>query len=97
MPDTNRTDIEWLKKSQAEIKAEMRGGFESLANKLDLYNDRFETKENAQREYDKLNLEIKSRAVKEDVDEIQSTLVWLNRIVIGAVILAILGFVMTNT
>lgn len=97
MSDTNRTDIEWLKKSQAEIKAEMKGGFDSLAAKLDLYNERFETKDNANRQYSRLEAEIKSRAAKTDLDEIKGTLVWLNRIVIGAVVLAILGFVITNT
>lgn len=101
MTDPNATEIKWLKKSLDDLNKKFDRGFDSVNASIkeirDLYLDTFETKKDAKDKYEKLEAQLENKAAKEDVDEIKSTLVWLNRIVIGAVILAILGFVITNT
>lgn len=52
MTDGNgqKTDIEWLKDGQIRLEKAVK----ELGDKLDIYNEHFETKENAQREYKRI-------------------------------------------
>ncbi len=88
MQDKN-PDIAWLKKGLERIEHNVN----KLSDKLDMYIDRFETKENALLTYQRLEKEIECKADKEKVQKIQKLLDWAVLIVIGAVLTAVLATV----
>lgn len=97
-----------METSQKQLQKEMRIGFKEVNNRLDMYREHFETQENAERSRTRIWKKIKeienkrlkeimdTKANKEDLQKIEDFKTWVVRIVIGAVILAVLGLVISN-
>jgi len=96
MSKGNETDIEWLKQSFRNMRKEMNTGFQSINDKLDMYEQRFETKEHAREERERIEEEVEQKAEKEDlerVEKFQRKVIWL---VISTVVTAILATFIVN-
>lgn len=91
-PDAQQKEIEWLKESLIRIEKSVN----KMSDKFDMYNERFETKANSLRERERLQEQINNKADKEDVSSIQNSLAWITRLIIGLVVTAIIGLVLTN-
>jgi hypothetical protein len=89
---TEDPNINWLKDGLARIEKTVT----KLSDKLDMYIDRFQTKDDAGNEYRRLEQHIATKADKEDVQKIQESITWTARLIIGAVILAVLSLIGLN-
>ena len=80
-------DINYLTKEVEALKQTLTQGLNSINTKLEVMSDHYVKRE-------EMNEKIKP--LREDLDEVKANLTWGIRIVIGAVILAILGLVLIS-
>lgn len=114
MSNDEPTDIKWLKElfsemreSQKDLREEMRNGFTQINERLEMYQENFETKENATSRREAIHTEISKldneKASKEsvsvlmseidDINKLKNKIIWL---VLSTVIVAILALVITE-
>lgn len=95
------TDIEWLKKGFSELNRRVDKGFHDMSESLreirELYVNTFETKTDATKKFDRIDHELSRKAEKKDLDNVEETIRWIARLVIGAVVGALLGLVLYST
>lgn len=92
MTNVTEKDIHYLKEKIDSVDEKVN----ILGTKIDGYLNLFQLKDDAQREHNRLENMIKEKADREDVQEIKNTFTWVTRLVVGAVIMALMGLVIYN-
>lgn len=80
-------DIDYLTKEVAEIKKTVNEGFAAIQAELRIMSDSYVKREELDRE-----LKVRDQAIKNTEDNIR----WVVRSIIGIVIAAVVGFVITH-
>ena len=82
-----KQDTEYLKREVAELKKATAEGFMAINVKLDIMSDKYVRREELAREIEQ---------VDEAIKKIESNQTWVVRVIIGLVLTAIVGIVITN-
>jgi len=88
-----RNDMSYMKNDLAEIKATLNIVLEKYVHREEMASrfDRVQTE--LDKRFDGANARIDTKCDKEDFNKIVDTMTWLNRMVIGTVVVAILALV----
>ena len=88
MTDPN-VDIKWLEKGLKRIEEAVK----ALEIKLDLYSGHFETKDDARREHERLQIQVDKKAEQSELRTIRAAIFGLGGIVLIAVVNAVLQLI----
>lgn len=80
-------DIDFLKQEVADLKRTSSDGFMAIHLKLDVMSENF-----ARRDEIKLSFDIRDK----QIEEIRDNIKWIARLIVGAVILALLSVIFTH-